>query len=56
MRQLQIVRCGRAEVGEKEMDPLLRGRDGDHLLRRHVRVRSSVARRRDNGMMMQIFY
>ena len=37
------------------MDPLLRGRHGDHLLRRHVGVRPGPARGRDDGEIRSIF-
>ncbi len=47
---VQTVRCGRPTIGAEEMDTLFRGCHGDHLLRGHVRVRSGVARGRDDGM------
>ena len=37
------------------MDPLLRGRHGDHLLRGHVGVRPGPARGRDDGEIRSIF-
>jgi hypothetical protein len=46
---LQIVWCGRSEIRTKEMDSLLRRRNGDHFLCGHVRVRSGLTRRRDHG-------
>ncbi|KOB79217.1 Guanine nucleotide-binding protein G(O) subunit alpha 1 [Operophtera brumata] len=41
-RDYEIVRRGRSAVRTKEMDPLLRGRDCDHLLCRDVGVRSGA--------------
>jgi hypothetical protein len=46
---LQIVWRGRSEIRTKEMDSLLRRRNGDHFLCGHVRVRSGLTRRRDHG-------
>jgi len=44
----QIVRRRRPALRAEEVDPLLRGRDGHHLLRGHVWVRSSASWRRDH--------
>lgn len=45
----QAVWCGRSEVGEEEMDPLLWGRDRHYLLRGFERIRPGAPRRRDHG-------
>jgi hypothetical protein len=47
---VQTVRRWRPTIGAEEMDTLFRGCDGNHLLCSYVRVRSGVARGRDDGM------